>query len=180
MTCAHHTVRSKSILSHRESTTTEVRILVNRRTVCTEIHVKVDRWPALFPTSLALLLGINVEYQYSTVRGYMIAFLPFNRIISFWLMCFRYDCLALLCATAQHSYCHVADFRRPSVKPRFSETVKRINTNFRWEVPTCIHASIISSGGGGANSFVVFCVCFVAFVLFFLASGLLFMNCYWC
>ena len=34
--------------------------------------------------------------------------------------------LALLCATAQQSYCRHAVVRRPSVKPVFSEPVKHI------------------------------------------------------
>ena len=48
--------------------------------------------------------------------------------------------LALLCATAQQSYCHDVGVRRPSVRRPsvdivFSETVKWIDTKFYWQVP---------------------------------------------
>ncbi len=43
--------------------------------------------------------------------------------------------LALLCATAQQSYCRHAGVRRPSVKPVFSEPVKHINAKFGGKVP---------------------------------------------
>ncbi len=42
----------------------------------------------------------------------------------------KIDFLALLCATAQQSYCHHAGVRRPSVDIVFSETVKWIDTKF--------------------------------------------------
>ncbi len=43
--------------------------------------------------------------------------------------------LALLCATAQQSYCRHAGVRRPSVKPVFSEPVRYINAKFVGKVP---------------------------------------------
>ncbi len=43
--------------------------------------------------------------------------------------------LALLCATAQQSYCRHAGVRRPSVKPVFSELVMQINAKFGGKVP---------------------------------------------
>ena len=42
--------------------------------------------------------------------------------------------LAVLCATAQRSYCRHAGVRRPSAKPVFSEPVKQINVKFGGKV----------------------------------------------
>ncbi len=41
--------------------------------------------------------------------------------------CLCFYLLALLCATAQQSYCHHAGICHASIKLIFSETVKRIN-----------------------------------------------------
>ncbi len=58
-------------------------------------------------------------------------FSPYHQTIIIQNLAF----LALLCATAQQSYCRHAGVRRPSVKPVFSEPVKQINAKFGTKVP---------------------------------------------
>ncbi len=65
-------------------------------------------------------------------------------------------CLALLCATAQRSYCivMVLESIRPCVEPVFSETIKRINAKLCIKVYllAIYHDNFFFFLGGGSKS----------------------------